>query len=69
MKPTTENICILETFLHDIHGINCKYIDSWKAFYIKNRCDGSDVPHIYLAWDKVVEAYSSYIDTLLNIKH
>ena len=69
MKRTTANICILKVFLHDIHALDCNYVEDLDAFYITNNRDNDDkILYIYLIWDKVVVAYNKYVDNLLNIQ-
>lgn len=69
MERTIANICILKSFLHDIHALDCKYVEDFDAFYITNNRDNDDkILYIYLTWDKVVVAYNKYVDDLLNIQ-
>ena len=68
MERTRENIAILKSFLMDTGELpHAEYVKQFHAFYVNIKRSGMLIP-IYITWDKVVEAYTQYVNNLLNIK-
>jgi hypothetical protein len=69
MNRTLANICILKSYLKDIHHLDCKWVEDFDAFYIlDNKDEAGNDRSIYLTWGNVVIAYDKYVQNLLNIE-